>query len=144
MPEGSIAPGPRNLAAPIAIRPVLEQLRSCPADTSGTIPAAGGTGCFRLDPTGLTLSRVQNLQTGPRTGPNGLPDDGRSLLITMAPQDASAFAALTTESVGGQIAIVVDGRVWAAPRVATPIKGGSLEILLDQSPAADLIAALTG
>ena len=62
----------------------------------------------------------------------------------MASQDATAFAALTTESVGRQIAFVVDGQVWAAPRVATPIKAGSLEIFLDQSAAADLIAALTG
>lgn len=144
MPGGSIAPGPRNLVAPIAIHPVLEELRSCPADTSGTVPAADGAGCFRLDPAGLTLSRVQNLQTGPRTGPNGRPGDGRSLLITMASQDATAFAALTTEAVGRQIAIVVDGQVWAAPRVATPIMAGSLEILLDQSAVADLIAALTG
>ena len=143
-PEPSIAAGPRTLSTPIEIRPVLQEFLLCPDDTSGTVPAADSDNCFRLGPARLSLSHVQNLHVGLGTGANGLPDDGRILHVTMSSLAAAAYAVLTTESVGEQIAFVVDGRVWAAPHVETPIKGGTLQIMLDQPHFAALTAALTG
>lgn len=143
-PAPSLAPGPRTLSMPIEIQPVVEELRTCPGDASETIAAAAGTSCFRLGPTGLTLRRLDSLQTAPRTGLDGTVVEGVSILLTMTPDDAAAFTALTTASVEEQLAVVVDGRVWTAPRVMTPITGGSLQIDVDESAAAELVAALTG
>ena len=73
-----------------------------------------------------------------------MPIDGVSLLVTMTREDAGAFAALTEESVGRQLALVVDGRVWVAPQVAMRIAGGQFQIDLDDAPGDELIALLTG
>jgi hypothetical protein len=143
-PAVSIAPGPRTLSTPIEIRPVLQEFLLCPEDTSGTVPAAEGDNCYRLGPATLTLHRLLDLQAAIRLASTGTPIDGVSLMVTMISKDAATFKALTTESVGQQLAIVVDGRVWTAPVVAMPITQGGVQIDLAGGPAGELIAALTG
>ncbi len=50
--------------------------------------------------------------------------------VVLTPTGAQRLAAYTTAHVGNYLGFVVDGRLVAAPRVAAPIPGGSLEIAL--------------
>ena len=45
--------------------------------------------------------------------------------FTLRPDGAAAFARLTPENVGRQVAIVMDGKVFSAPVIRSPIEGGS-------------------
>lgn len=50
------------------------------------------------------------------------------LLLVLLPEAAEAFAALSTDRVGQPLALVLDGRVLAAPRINGPILGGRIQI----------------
>ena len=52
----------------------------------------------------------------------------RKIALTFNPEGAQDFARVTTEYVGRELAIVLDGRLYCAPRINEPIKGGSAEI----------------
>lgn len=140
-PSPSLAPGPRTLIEPIEIRPVLEEYLECPSDRD-TVPAEDGSGCYRLAAAALVIENVQDLAAGLRTGPDGLVTEGTALRVTMTAADSKAFAALTSLSVGKQVALVVDGTVYSAPMIATPITAGQIEIDLGNASAEALVAAL--
>jgi preprotein translocase subunit SecD len=59
---------------------------------------------------------------------------------------ARQFAAVTRDNVGKRLAIVIDGKLYSAPRIATEISGGAAEIAGAFTPqqAHDLAARLNG
>ena len=66
------------------------------------------------------------------------------IMIRLNPQATAAFAKATRENVGRRLAIVVDGQLMAAPRINSPIEGGSAVIEGNYSltEASDLARAL--
>jgi hypothetical protein len=56
----SVPPGPRTLATPIEIRPVLQAYLNCAAN-SNTVPAAEGPGCYRLGPAAKVVRRLRDM-----------------------------------------------------------------------------------
>jgi SecD/SecF fusion protein len=51
-----------------------------------------------------------------------------SVAITFDAEGRAAFAAATAANVGKRIAVVLDGQVWSAPKIMSPIRGGQLMI----------------
>lgn len=143
--------GPRTFAAPIEVHPVLRQFPTfmCPNEHD-TMPAAGdaspaanGIGCYQLAGTAMEINRVRDLARTPATGPDGNFTDGIQLVLTLTESDALAWETLTRLSVGKQVALVVDGRVYSAPAVAEPISGGMIALPLSQTAIDSLLAALS-
>ncbi len=52
----------------------------------------------------------------------------RKIALTFNPEGAKQFARVTKEYVGRELAIVLDGRLYCAPRINEAITGGSAEI----------------
>ncbi len=77
---------------------------------------------------------------GAQQGGNGAP----SVSMTMNAEGASIWARLTSDNVGKQIAIVLDGLVYSYPNVHNAITGGSSEITgnFDVQEAEDLANVL--
>jgi SecD/SecF fusion protein len=48
-----------------------------------------------------------------------------NITFTMSSEGASIFAQVTRENVGRQLAIILDGELYSAPRINSPILGGS-------------------
>jgi len=55
---------------------------------------------------------------------SGLP----ALSVKLNPEGAEIFAALTSDSIGKKIALLVDGECLIAPMIQSPIKGGVMSI----------------
>jgi hypothetical protein len=138
-PEIVIAPGPRTLATPIEIRPVLRMYAICPAN-SHTVAATDGAGCYRLGPAAIVMHRVRDMSAGIPQGGN----DGIQLGLTMTTHDAAVFSTLTAASLHSQIALVVDGVVRTAPTVEGRITDGIIEISVPAAAAQALVTELTG
>lgn len=66
------------------------------------------------------------------------------IMIRLNPEAAAAFATTTRENVGRRLAIVVDGKLMTAPRINSPIEGGSavIEGNYSATEASDLARAL--
>ena len=73
-------------------------------------------------------------------------NDSYSLSITFTAEGAGEWAALTAASIGRNLAIVVDGRVLAAPKVQAEIRHGKCMITgnFSEQEAAELKAMLGG
>ncbi|MFT6820065.1 MAG: preprotein translocase subunit SecD [Myxococcota bacterium] len=70
-------------------------------------------------------------------------DYGPVVMVTLTPDGADAFAALTAAQVGEKIAIILDGEVVSAPIVNEEIRGGSIQIAVsDWDDALPLAAAV--
>jgi preprotein translocase subunit SecD len=76
-------------------------------------------------------------QKDPRTGNN-------EVLVTLTEKGKERFARLTEGSIGKRLAVVVDGKIVAAPVVRTKISGGSLVITgnFDAEEASELAEKL--
>jgi hypothetical protein len=140
-----ITPGPRNLMSPIAIRPVLREYQICPLDVQ-TLPAAVGPHCYRLGPAALVIYRLRDLSAGLSQVATGTLGDGYTVNLTMTAHDAAAFSALTAASLNKQIAVVVTGKVWAAPTIQGRITDGAIQIQVPafREAAQALVTELTG
>lgn len=80
---------------------------------------------------GLVLQRLGGIQGDSLTSAGtGVEQETNEPVVTFRfDQQASArFAKLTTENVGQQFAIVLDGAIISAPRIISPIVGGSGQI----------------
>ena len=109
-----------------------------PATQSATLRAASGTVCYQLAPAQLTIARVARVEVD---------DYARgSLDVTLEPSDGAAF----DKDIGGfdyqhQVAIVMFGRVLAAPTINATQFGGQVTISgLDPQTEANVLAALSG
>ncbi|MFC7616118.1 hypothetical protein ACFQV2_24255 [Actinokineospora soli] len=71
---------------------------------------------------------------------------GWVVIVTLTAQDAMEFGDWTTNHIGQQLAIVVDGDVVSAPTIEGPILGGSVQISgpFTKDEAEDLADAITG
>jgi len=95
---------------------------SCATGTGGVPgPGDGGDWCYFLD-SGLDLTRAERVEFVP--DPSGV----YAVDVTLVPADRDRFAAWTTQTVGRQIAIRVQGRVVQAPQLEGPLSGESLYI----------------
>ena len=73
----------------------------------------------------------------------GAKADGTAVQVELTPAGTTRFAEATTANVGRKMAIVVDGKVVAAPVVREAITGGRVTItLMDAAAAADLAKRL--
>jgi hypothetical protein len=90
----------------------------------------------------MEIRRVQDLSTTLATSPGGTVKDGLQLMLTLTESDAHAWASLTKLSVGKQVALVVAGRVYVAPRVAERIHSGMIALPLGPTAADSLLTAL--
>ncbi len=52
----------------------------------------------------------------------------RQISLSFNPEGAARFAKVTTENVGRQLAIVLDGKLYCAPNIKEPITGGNASI----------------
>ena len=52
----------------------------------------------------------------------------RQISLSFNPEGAARFAQVTTENVGRQLAIVLDGKLYCAPNIKEPITGGNASI----------------
>jgi hypothetical protein len=141
----AIPPGPRRLATPIEIRPVLRAYLTCPAHAQ-TVPATVGSDCYRLGPAAIVIRRVQDLSTGLATLPNGTAADQYELNLRMTAHDTAAFSALTAVSLHKQVAYVINGNVRLAPSIGGHITEGEIQIPLpvDAGAAQAFVTELTG
>jgi preprotein translocase subunit SecD len=108
--------GVRTLRTPIELRAVRGTASgACPA--SLTAPAGGALvpmaeTCLAVDAPGLSVSRVSSIAvSADPTGP-----DRWQLAATLTPEQRGAFTDLTKRLVGKQLAMVVDGVAYSAPR----------------------------
>ncbi len=73
-----------------------------------------------------------------------LSDFGPQVLITFDDAGAADFAALTEQSIGQKLAIIIDDVIISAPRVAEAIRGGQVTITgIDDDEARWMAAALS-
>ena len=59
------------------------------------------------------------------------------MALEFTPDGEATFAALTTQTVGSRIALMVDGQVLSAPYVMEPITGGKAWLTLDGASVED-------
>ncbi|NUP33576.1 MAG: hypothetical protein HOU01_17970 [Streptomycetaceae bacterium] len=116
---------PSAPAARFDLRPVI---RTAPAPCpSGQLADSAGKQCYLLEP-GMQSIRVNSAVAAQN------PSSGQwSIRVELSGKDAAAFDELTTrlyqaQAPRNQLAIVIDGKVVAAPNVMGPISGGSVEI----------------
>lgn len=140
------APGPMELREPLRFAQVAEEF--APPCGPGRLPSIDGGACFRLETDGLTVHRLEELQTIP-------PSEGASwrIRLSLTMEDGDRFGRLTQKAAaaergapGQRIAIVVQDRVISAPAVLEPITGGWVEITgnFTEREVADLISRMTG
>jgi hypothetical protein len=141
--EVDIPSGPRELATPIEIRPVLREYLLCPAN-SHTVPAVEGAGCYRLGPAALVIRRVRDLGGGIRQGANGAAGPLIGVDVRMTARDAVTFSDLTAASLHEQVAFVVNGKVRAAPSIEGHITEGVIQITVAAGAAEAFVTELTG
>jgi hypothetical protein len=118
--------------------------RPCPAGSAG-LPAPSGHGCIYLSSTGMTVGTVLVAQVS-TTGTSRY-----GVTVLLRPAEAGRFAALT-RTLAGQpaprdlLAIVVDGRVVADPKVTAALGGGQFQIsgLGGRAAAERMVHQLTG
>jgi hypothetical protein len=141
--EVTVAPGPRRLATPIEIRPVLREFLRCPAHAQ-TVPALDGSTCYRLGPPALVIRRVRDLSVGLSTLANGAEGDSYELNLTMTAHDTATFSDLTAASLHKQLAFVVRGKVQTAPSIEGHITVGIVQFPLAAAGAQAFVTELTG
>jgi len=71
---------------------------------------------------GLTGSVIKEAMV--MRGESGEPQ----IAFTMRPEAAAAFARVTRDNVGQRLAIVIDGELYSAPKIQSPIETGSGQI----------------
>ena len=136
--------GPRTLGARIELRQVLGSTETCPARGAQDFPSAAGNECFELAEPEITFRRVADLSVVEVASPDGSPQGGQAVMITLVAGPAEQFAALTADRWDGErVAFVVDGLVYAAPTIQGQISGGVLQLLMDPSTIERLIDVLT-
>ena len=134
-----------RLRRPIGIQPVTASATG-PCATGAGVPAQDGTTCYQLAG-GMTVTQVKDIQI--KASENGTT---WSLAISLEPADATEFATLTQrvsseQPPRNQLALVVDGKVIAAPSVESAITGGEVQIsgpYRSRSQIEELLRRLTG
>ncbi len=104
------------------------------------VATEGGTPTPQLEGGELRLEAASLLS---RDDIRGAEADGAAVQVELTPAGATRFAEATKASVGRKMAIVVDGKIVAAPVVREAITGGRVMITFpDAAAAADLAKRL--
>ncbi|GAT65047.1 nuclease [Planomonospora sphaerica] len=132
------APPPQRLPAPIHFAPVTAA-QSGPCTTPEGVPDEAGQVCYEVA-AGVDVTAVRGIDAV-RGG-----DGSYAVRITFAPAFHDRINSLTEEAVDQQIAIVVGGRVLAAPRVGEVITEDSMQIAgsFTREQAEAMVARLRG
>ncbi|GAA4459686.1 SecDF P1 head subdomain-containing protein [Phytohabitans houttuyneae] len=120
-PAPTTAPG--QLRTAVSVHVVARKVEAPCGLTDGGVPGpgAGGDWCYFLDP-GLEFTRAERVElVWDQSG-------GVAVMLTLVAADRGTYAAWTAQSVGHQIAVVVQGRVLEAPDLLTPLSGEDLQI----------------
>jgi preprotein translocase subunit SecD len=115
-------------AAPDSL--VLQQFRGldCAAPSTAAGPQEPAAACdaagtkYSLEPAGV-VGGVESAVVGPDAG------DGPSVEVVLDDEAAAALADLTDGVPGRQVAVVLDGRVVAAPTVQEQLTDGRLQVV---------------
>lgn len=127
----SNSPSDHTIKGTLQLRQVLATTPSaCSAGDAGRVSSVKADACYSLGE-GMTITEVRNVRLIPPDPSRGT--IGYTVEITLRPQDATRLATLTTkvapeQEPRNQLAIVVGGKVAAAPRVVEPITGGTVQI----------------
>lgn len=123
--------GPTDLRVPIELRPVRLSVPSGqPPPPGSTTPAEPTEELTDDEGTTYTVAEpiltVRELDGAKVTQEQGSVKFVISLNLTKA--DGEVFGDWTSEHIGEQLAMVVDGEVIFAPQIANPITGGKVQI----------------
>jgi preprotein translocase subunit SecD len=141
------ASGAVNLRQPLQFQQVRQA--QPPPCASGMLEEVDGSECFRLEPGGMTVRRLEDIRVLPPSA--GITTWSISMRLT--PTDKDLFGELSgrahtagTASASSRIALVVDGVVLSAPTIAGPITGGEVQISgkFTQQQARQLVQRMTG
>ncbi|WP_203871699.1 SecDF P1 head subdomain-containing protein [Planomonospora parontospora] len=132
------APPPQRLPAPIHFAPVTAA-QSGPCTTPEGVPDEAGQVCYEVA-AGVDVTAVRGIDAVRGS------DGSYAVRITFAPAFHDRINSLTEEAVDQQIAIVVGGRVLAAPRVGEVITEDSMQIAgsFTREQAEAMVARLRG
>jgi hypothetical protein len=143
MIASSMRTRPITLASPLQIYPVTQVMPGqCPVGTQGiTGRSAAGPTCYRLVQ-GIVIYKVADM----RAQKSRVRPGGYDVAVTFRPVDKDAFAKLTRNTVGRDLAFVVRGRLVTLPRVDTAILNGKVVLTgsPDKASANKLIRELKG
>ncbi|MCA9756495.1 MAG: M48 family metalloprotease [Candidatus Eisenbacteria bacterium] len=119
----------RVAAASLTEAPALLEIRATsttPLDGYELYRVADGDGSLYLSPeVTLTDMDVQGAKLDPvEPSASGEEEDSPAIMIQFTKQGARAFAELTREHMGEQLAIVIEGRLVSAPTVRDEIQSG--------------------
>jgi hypothetical protein len=118
---------PVRLGSPIQFRQVNKiDFTACPAGSHG-LPGTGIPGCYHLTGAGMTVSELYSARV------TELMPGSYSVIVHLMPADSARFAALAQRLTGlptprCQVAIIVGGRVIAAPIAEGTMDGGMMQI----------------
>ncbi|MBG0829261.1 excalibur calcium-binding domain-containing protein [Planomonospora sp. ID67723] len=132
------APPPRRLAAPIHFAPVTAAQPGACTSPQG-YPDDTGQTCYTVA-AGIEITAVRKIEAIRESG------GSYSVRIVFAPAFRDQVGSVTEEADGQQLAIVVGGKVVAAPRVDEVITEDSLRISgsLTKEQAETMVARLLG
>ncbi|MDH2424659.1 excalibur calcium-binding domain-containing protein [Sphaerisporangium sp. TRM90804] len=128
---------PRRLATAIHFAPVTGT-RPAPCPGAEAVLDDAGTTCYQVAP-GVTVTSVLKVEAVADTGGE------YAVRVVLAPESRQRLEDLTRDALNQLLAVVVDDKVVAAPRVAQPITQDSLSITgLDEQQADALVSRLLG
>ncbi|MBB5961668.1 SecDF P1 head subdomain-containing protein [Planomonospora venezuelensis] len=132
------APPPRRLAVPIHFAPVTAAQPGACASSTG-YPDDTGQTCYTVA-AGIEVTAVRKIEAVRESG------GSYSVRIVFAPAFRDQIGSVTEEADGQQLAIVVGGKVVAAPRVDEVITEDTLRISgsLTKEQAEAMVARLLG
>jgi preprotein translocase subunit SecD len=126
-----------------------EAVSACPAIEMSAIAAAPSDSTrpavMLNDTTTIQVSRTPVVTTADITGANASQDGGRWVVnFTVTDDAARRVHDFSQQHVGSHVALVVDGKVHGAPRIAGAITGNSYQIDdFTQADAEQLAAAIS-
>ncbi|WP_344898274.1 SecDF P1 head subdomain-containing protein [Actinomadura meridiana] len=125
MIASSMRTRPVTLASPLQIYPVTQVIPGqCPVGTQGiTGRSAAGPTCYRLVQ-GIVIYKVADMRVQKSRARSG----GYDVAVTLRPVDRDAFAKLTRNTIGRDLAFVVRGRLIILPRVDMAILDGKIAL----------------
>lgn len=145
--SGPAVSGPVDLAVPVELCPVLSMVPSGganpppapPSSSPSVVQDAEGTE-YELDAPFLTIERIENGGIELATGSQWV------LNLELTAEDGKTFGDWTTEHIGEQAAMVIEGEVLFAPSIQSAILDGKVQISgnYTQTEAQDLLDRITG
>jgi hypothetical protein len=141
-------------ARPLVLRTPVE-FRRVTANGSGPCPAkltkpAGGAllvlsgNCLAVGPAEITVTQVSSAGIEPPLSEGPVSLDEWHVRLRMTPEQRPAWAVLTEQAAGQQVAIVAGGRAYAAPVIEEAIDDGTFQIYAESEAEARALAALLG